>query len=204
MYLKPEVALAPPSGPLAKTRVADEITKFLLQGRTCDREILDRLVPVVYEELRRIARYRLRQEATGHSLDTSALVHDVYLKLVDQTRVRWQNRNHFLAVASTAMRRVLVDHARRHRASKRGGGWVRIPLDSASLVVDERADLLLELDAALNRLDAIDPRLRRVVEYRFFGGMTEEEVAEALGVTSRTVRSDWAAAKGLLLIELAE
>jgi RNA polymerase sigma factor (TIGR02999 family) len=181
----------------------DEITELLLQDGDADREVVDRLIFLVYEELRRIAHTRLRAEPTGHTLDTSALVHEAYLKLVDQTRATWRNRSHFLAVASTAMRRILVDHARKHHAAKRGGRRVRIPLDHARLAVEDRADLLLELDAALTRLEQVDERLRKVVECRFFGGMTQEETAEALGVTSRTVRSDWATAKGLLLIELA-
>lgn len=183
--------------------VKGEVTELLQQGRDADREVLDRLVYLVYDELRQMAHRRLSAEPTGHTLDTSALVHEAYLKLVDQTRVTWRNRSHFLAVASTAMRRILVDHARRHLAGKRGGGNVRVPLDSAQLAVEDRAGLLLELDDALNRLEDVDPRLRQVVEYRFFGGMTEVEAAEVLGITARTVRSDWATAKGLLLLELA-
>lgn len=197
------MALKRPKNPAVDIRAADEITELLLQGRDPDREVLDRLVFLVYEELYRIAHQRLRAEPTGHTLDTSALIHEAYLKMVDQTRVTWRNRSHFLAVASTAMRRILIDHARKHHAVKRGGGGVRVPLDSAQLAVEDRADLLLELDGALNRLENVDPRLRKVVEYRFFGGMTEEEAAEALGITARTVRSDWATAKGLLLLELA-
>jgi RNA polymerase sigma factor (TIGR02999 family) len=183
--------------PAVDIRPTDEITQLLLQGRDADRDVLDRLVFLVYEDLRQIA------EPTGHTLDTSALVHEAYLKLVDQTRVTWRNRSHFLAVASTAMRRILVDHARRHYAAKRGGRRIRLPLDGVRLAVEDRADLLMELDEALDHLECVDERLRKVVECRFFGGLTEEETAAALGVTSRTVRSDWATAKGLLLIELA-
>jgi RNA polymerase sigma factor (TIGR02999 family) len=189
--------------PAVDISATDEITELLLRDGDAGREVLDRLVFLVYEELRRIAHNRLRAEPAGHTLDTSGLVHEAYLKLVDQTRATWRNRSHFLAVASTAMRRILVDHARMHHAAKRGGRRVKIPLDHARLAVEDRAELLVELDEALDRLDGVDERLRKVVECRFFGGMTEEETAEALGVTSRTVRSDWATAKGLLLLELS-
>jgi RNA polymerase sigma factor (TIGR02999 family) len=189
--------------PAVDISATDEITELLLRDGDAGREVLDRLVFLVYEELRRIAHNRLRAEPAGHTLDTSGLVHEAYLKLVDQTRATWRNRSHFLSVASTAMRRILVDHARMHHAAKRGGRRVKIPLDHARLAVEDRAELLVELDEALDRLDGVDERLRKVVECRFFGGMTEEETAEALGVTSRTVRSDWATAKGLLLLELS-
>ena len=180
-----------------------DVTALLRDAKAGDRATIDRLFPLVYEELRRIARNRLRGEVTGHTLNTTALVHEAYLKLVDQTRADWRNRAHFLAVASMAMRRILIDHARRHRASKRGGERTRVPLDAANLSVEERAETLVALDEALTRLAETDERLARVVECRFFGGMTEEETAEALGVTSRTVRSDWATAKGLLHLSLA-
>lgn len=182
---------------------ADPVTALLRSARAGDREKLDRLIDVVYDELRRIAHLRLMAERTGHTLSTTALVHETYLKLVDQTQAEWQDRAHFCAVASMAMRRILVDHARKHRALKRGGERKRVPLDAAHLSVEERADTLIALDEALTRLADTDERLSRVVECRFFGGMTEEETAEALGVTARTVRSDWATAKGLLYLELA-
>jgi RNA polymerase sigma factor (TIGR02999 family) len=182
---------------------ADPVTALLRSARAGDREKLDRLIDVVYDELRRIAHMRLMAERTGHTLSTTALVHETYLKLVDQTQAEWQDRAHFFAVASMAMRRILVDHARKHRALKRGGARKRVPLDAAHLSVEERADTLIALDEALTRLADTDERLSRVVECRFFGGMTEEETAEALGVTARTVRSDWATAKGLLYLELS-
>ncbi len=181
----------------------DRVTALLRVASRGDRETLDRLLPLVYEELRRIAHNRLGVEPTGHTLNTTALVHEVYLKLVDQTRVEWRDRAHFLAVASMAMRRILIDYARKHRASKRGGERKRVPLDAADLSMEERAETLIELDEALTRLAEVDERLSRVVECRFFGGLTQEETAEALGVTSRTVRSDWATAKGLLHLTLA-
>jgi RNA polymerase sigma factor (TIGR02999 family) len=168
-----------------------------------NREILDQLLPLVYEELWRIAHRRLLAEPTGHTLDTTALVHEAYLKLVDQTQAEWRDRTHFLAIASMAMRRILVDHARKHRAAKRGGARTRVRLDAVDLSVEERVDMLIDLDRALTRLAEVDERLSRVVECRFFGGMTEEETADALGVTARTVRSDWTTAKGLLYLELS-
>lgn len=188
-----------PSG----TAPDDQITALLRDASRGDRETLDRLLPFVYEELRRIAHNRLGAEPTGHTLNTTALLHEAYLKLVDQTRVEWRDRAHFFAVASMAMRRILIDYARKHRASKRGGDRQRVPLDAADLSVEERAETLIELDEALTRLAQVDERLSRVVECRFFGGMTQKETAEALGVSPRTVRSDWATAKGLLHLTLA-
>lgn len=168
-----------------------------------DEATVDRLLPLVYDELRRIAHVRLMGEPAGHTLTTTALVHEAYLKLADQERATWADEGHFLAVAAVAMRRVLVDYARKHRATKRGGDRQRVSLDSADLPVDARADRLLELDDALTRLAAVDERLSRVVECRFFGGLTEEETAAAMGVTSRTVRNHWATARGILYIELS-
>lgn len=176
----------------------DDITSILLEATAGDRAALDRLFPLVYEQLRAVAHSRLAAERPDHTLNTTALVHETYVKLVDQTRVRWRDRAHFFAVAARAMRRILLDHARRHAAGKRGGGRRRVSLDTANLTLRERADTLIEVDAALERLTTLDPRLGEVVEYRFFGGLTEDEIAEALGVTSRTVRRDWAKARGLL------
>jgi RNA polymerase sigma factor (TIGR02999 family) len=168
-----------------------------------DERAVDQLLPLVYDELRRLAHARLMGEPAGHTLTTTALVHEAYLRLADQSRVTWTDHGHFLAVASVAMRRVLIDYARKHRAAKRGGDRHRVDLHDADLSVQARADRLLELDDALTRLAAIDERLSRVVECRFFGGLTEEETAAAMGVTSRTVRSHWAAARGILHLELS-
>ena len=162
---------------------------------------VDKLLPLVYHELHRMAHARLLAEPAGHTLNTTALVHEAYLKLVGQTQV-WRDRAHFLATASIAMRRILIDYARKHRSEKRGGERERVPLDAADLSVEDRAETLIELDLALTRLAEVDERLSRVVECRFFGGMTEEETAQALGVTSRTVRSDWVTARGLLYLDL--
>lgn len=168
-----------------------------------DERAVDQLLPLVYDELRRLAHARLMGEPAGHTLTTTALVHEAYLRLADQSRVTWTDHGHFLAVASVAMRRVLIDYARKHRTAKRGGGRHRVPLDDADLTVEARADRLLELDDALTRLAAVDERLSRVVECRFFGGLTEEETAAAMGVSPRTVRSHWAAARGILHLELS-
>jgi RNA polymerase sigma factor (TIGR02999 family) len=168
---------------------------------------MERLTPLVYEQLKRIARRHLRAEAPGHTLSTTALVHEAYLKLVDQTRAEWQDRGHFYAVASGAMRRILVDHARRYRAARRGGGDdgkpVRpITLDKIEIANTERADVLVALDDALEQLGRFDARQARVVECRFFGGLTEVETASALGISQRTVAREWVTARGWLFQEL--
>jgi len=174
------------------------ITGLLLAWRAGDTAASDRLFPLVYDELRRIAHLHLGGESPGHTLDTTALVHEAYLRLVDQRRVEWADRNHFFSVAAQAMRRILVDYARQYRAVKRGSAPERVSLTDAMLVVEERADTLVALDEALSELAALDQRLSRVVECRFFGGLTEEETAAVVGVTERTVRRDWAKAKGWL------
>ena len=182
-----------------------QVTDLLAAWRRGETDALDRLVPLVYDELRRVASRQLDREDTGHTLDTTALVHEAYLKLVDQTRVAWADRAHFFAIAARAMRRVLLDHARRHRATKRGGGILPSTLDDVTPIgsngdadADDRAATLVALDEALIELETVDPRLSRVVECRFFGGLTEEETAEALGITARTVRRDWVKARAWL------
>lgn len=160
------------------------------------------LFPLLYEELRRIAHRQLSGEGEGHTLSTTALVHETYMKLADQTRAQFSSREHFLSVAAQAMRRILVTHARKVHAQKRGGRWQRLDLDRVDIPVDARAEALVALDGALDRLAALSPRLSRVVECRFFGGMTEDETAAALGITARTVRRDWVKAKGWLLLDL--
>jgi RNA polymerase sigma factor (TIGR02999 family) len=180
----------------------EELTDLLLRAGAGDRVALDYVLPVVYEELRRIARRQLRSEPDGHTLNTTALVHEAYFRLVDQTRAGWKDRAHFFAVAAVAMRRILVDHARRHRAGKRGGALRPIPLDDIQLSTGHRADLLMALDDALTTLAAFDARQARVVECRFFGGLTEPETAEALGIGLRTVKRDWAKARSWLYQEV--
>ena len=169
---------------------------------TEDPAAAESLFPLLYEELRRIAHRQLSGERAGHTLCTTALVHETYMKLADQERARFSSRAHFLSVAALAMRRILVTHARKVRAEKRGGAWERLDLDAVEIPVDQRAVALVELDEALDRLSALNPRLSRIVECRFFGGMSEEETAAALGITARTVRRDWVKAKGWLLHDL--
>jgi RNA polymerase sigma factor (TIGR02999 family) len=194
-------------------RAQHEVTDALEALRGGDRDALDRVLSVVYEELRRIARRQLRGEREGHTLTTTALVHEAYLKLVKQDRVAWSDRAHFLAVAAQAMRRILVDYARRHRATRRGGPTkTALPieaLDGRGITVHgladsagDEAEALLTLDAALERLGTFSPRLARIVEYRFYAGLSEKETAEVLGVSQRTVARDWVVAKGWLYQEL--
>ena len=185
----------------------EAITEALYALRTGAPDAMDRLAPLVYEQLRRIAHRQLRAEPVGHTLSTTALVHEAYLKLVDQTRAEWQDRGHFFAVASGAMRRILVDYARRYRAARRGGGDDGAPvrpisLDNTEIPAAERADALVALDEALERLGRLDERQARVVECRFFGGLTEEETAAALGISQRTVAREWVTARGWLFQEL--
>lgn len=161
------------------------------------------MFPLVYEELRRMARRALDGEQTGHTLDTTALVHEAYLRLVDSARVPWEDRSRFLAVAATAMRHILIDYARRRRAQKRGQAPIAVDLDKVQLSADDSVEALVALDDALTRLGALSPRLVQVVECRFFIGMTEEETAVALGVTSRTVRRDWLKARGWLSVVMS-
>lgn len=173
-------------------------TDVLTGLRSSGRESLDDIVSLAYLELRSIAHNRLKAQHPGGTLSTTALVHEAYLKLVDQSRAGWQDRAHFLAVASLAMRHVMVDRARERTAQKRGGAQHRVTLEEEDLSIDSDAELLLQLDDAMERLAGLDPRLARVVECKFFGGMTEPETAEALGVTVRTVQRDWVKARLLL------
>ena len=180
-----------------------EITDLLTELRNGRNEVIDRLFPRVYDELRKIAHRTLRPGHPDNTLGTTALVHEVYLKLVDQQRAEWRDRAHFYAVAAMATRQILVDYARAHLAVKRGGTRRKVSLDQINLPVEDQAAGLLELDEALTRLAQLDQRLARVVECRFFGGLNEEETAAVLGITSRTVRRDWVKARGLLYREMS-
>jgi RNA polymerase sigma factor (TIGR02999 family) len=181
-----------------------DVTTLLVDWRRGDRAAYDALFPLVYEELRLRARRALRGEFSDHDLATTALVHEAYLKLVDVERVDWQDRAHFLAVAATAMRRILVSQARRHKALKRGGrAPIRLSLDEAPPVSVERSEWMLALDLALEKLAKTSERLARLVELRFFGGLTIEETAEVLGQAPSTVQLDWQKAKAWLYRELA-
>ena len=178
-----------------------DVSAILRAWSDGDQRALDRLTPIVYDELRRLARRYMRQERPGHSLQTSALVNEAYMRLVDYKRMQWQNRAHFFAVSAQLMRRILVDHARR-RNLKRGGGLPHVSLEDAAVVGSETAADLVALDDAMNGLAQLDPRKVQVVEMRFFGGLSIEETAEALGMSERTVKRDWTMAKLWLLREL--
>jgi RNA polymerase sigma factor (TIGR02999 family) len=179
------------------------VTQMLLDWSRGDQEALDKLIPIVYGELRlRAARY-LRRERPGHTLQTTALIHEAYLRLVEQRQVRWQNRAHFFAIAAQLMRRILVDHARQRDAAKRGGPDLRLTLDEAMAVSDERDVNLMALDEALTRLAEIDSRQSRVVELRYFSGLSIEETAEVLEVSPATVKLDWSMAKAWLRREMS-
>jgi RNA polymerase sigma factor (TIGR02999 family) len=174
------------------------ITQLLAAASDGDQAALDALLPVVYNELRRLADHYLRQERPDHTLQATALVHEAYLRLVDQTNISWQNRAHFFSVAAQVMRHILVDHARAHKAEKRGGGEQKLSLDEAISFFAERDVNLVALDEALNELTKLDAQQGRIVELRFFGGLTIEESAEVLKITPGTVRYDWRMAKAWL------
>jgi len=174
-----------------------DVTQLLVDWGNGDRAALDELTPLVYEELRRMARRYMRREGPGHTLQPSALVNEAFLRLVDQRDVRWQNRAHFLGVAAQLMRRVLIDRARSRARAKRGGGTVRVSVSEAVAVAQQASDMLA-LDRALTGLSEMDPRKGRIVEMKFFGGLTTEEVAVVLDVTPRTIEREWRAAKAWL------
>lgn len=170
---------------------ATDITGMLHRWSEGDPDALDRLVPFVYDELKRLARTRLRGEDAGHTLSTTGLVHEAYLKLVDVNRVQWKDRNHFLAMASRVMRRVLIDYAHRRKAQKRGGGAVPVEAAAEELAIPEaQAERLLELDEALSRMEAEHPRQSQALELYYFGGLTQKEIGEVLGVSQPTVVED--------------
>lgn len=175
-----------------------EVTRLLREWSGGNEKALEDLLPLVYGELRRLARHFLSGERPDHTLQATALVHEAYLKLVGQDAVAWQGRAHFIGVAATLMRRILVDHARAHRAEKRGGGVQRLTLDEAVSFFQQRDVDLVALDEALADLAQQDPRQSRVVELRFFGGLTIEETAEALGLAPTTVKREWNMAKAWL------
>ena len=159
------------------TALSNEVTQLLVNWSNGDTAALDQLLPLVYAELRRLARRHMGRENPGHTLQTSALINEAYVKLVDQQNVRWQNRAHFFAVAAQVMRHILIDHARRHHYAKRGGGARKVSLDDVAVLSGERAAELVALDEALNGLAALDPRKSRIIELRFFGGLSIEDTA---------------------------
>lgn len=176
-----------------------EVTRLLLAWRAGDAVALERLIPVVHAELHRIAHRFMRKERAGHSLQTSALVNEAYLRLIDANKVDWQNRAHFFAISTSLMRRILVDSARERQARKRGGSVRQVTLDEALVAGEEKLTDLVAVDEALNALAEVDQRKSKVVELRFFGGLNEAEIAEALQVSAETVRRDWRLAKAWLL-----
>lgn len=181
-----------------------DITELLVAHRGGRSGAFEQLVPLVYDDLRRVARAQLRRHDPGDSLNTTGLVHEAYLRLVDQSRATYRDRGHFFAVCAVAMRQILVDYARRRGRLKRGGDQVHVPIDDAADPAAREAAWLLDLDAALQRLAAHDERLARVVECRFFAGLSEEETAEALGLSLRTAQREWFKARAWLRAELGE
>ena len=182
---------------------AENITDLLVSYGRGDKESLDKLMPVVYDELRRQAARYLRREQPGHTLQTTALIHEAYVRLVDQRNVQWQNRAHFFGIAAQMMRRILVDHARTKKRVKRGGSDIRVSLDDATVAVKGQDLDVVALDEALSRLAKIDEQQSRVVELRFFSGLTVEETAAVMAISPATVKRDWSMAKAWLHRELS-
>lgn len=182
---------------------SEKVTELLVALSGGNRAVVDELTPLIYQELKRMAGSQLRRERPGHTLQATALVHEAYLKLVDQRQVSWQNRAHFFGVASQIMRRVLMDYAKSQKREKRGGGAHKTSLDEALVVAEDRASDLIQIDEALARLEELDPRQAKVVELRFFGGLSVEETAEAMGISAPTVKREWAMARAWLHRELS-
>ena len=178
---------------------SETITELLIQWREGDKAAMDRLIPLVYKDLRRMAGYYMRRRRPGDTLQTSALINEAYLRLAEHKNMRWQNRAHFFGVAAQAMRRILVDHARARYAAKREGGHLKVSFDQAADVGQQRAADLIALDDALNELSEFDSRKSRIVELRYFGGLSVEETAQVLEVSPVTVKREWRAAKLWLL-----
>jgi RNA polymerase sigma factor (TIGR02999 family) len=185
-------------GGMVRTALTKGVTELLVDWRNGDQEALDKLIPLVYDELHRLASRQLRRERSDHTLQTTALVHEAYLRLVGQRNANWQNRAQFFGVSAQLMRRILVDYARTHKASKRGGSYRRISLSEGAILTGEKDTDLTELDELLERLATIDPQQSRVVELRIFGGLTVEETAEVIGISSRTVKREWSMARAWL------
>jgi RNA polymerase sigma factor (TIGR02999 family) len=179
------------------------ITALLRRASAGDREAEEELLPRIYTELKRLAASYLRKERPGHTLQATALVHEAYIKLTDHAEMDWQGRNHFFALAAHTMRHVLTDHARTRNAVKRGGACAKISLNEQLLVTEEECSMLTNLDEALEDLSEIEPRQARIVEMRYFGGLSEEEIGEMLGLSSRTVKRDWKKARAWLLGRLS-
>jgi RNA polymerase sigma-70 factor, ECF subfamily len=179
-----------------------DVTALLSQLTQGNQEAAEKLIPLIYDELKRLARSYMRRERPDHTLQPTALVHEAYLKLIRQQTVNWQGRSHFIGIAAQLMRRILIDHARGHLREKRGGSKVVLPLNEALVFSPEHSEDLVRLDEALERLSKLDARQSRIVELRFFGGLSVEEASEILGVSPKTVKRDWAVAKAWLYGEL--
>jgi RNA polymerase sigma factor (TIGR02999 family) len=190
------------AGGTVSSEPSKEVTRLLACWRQGKAEALEELMPIVYSELRRLPASYLRRERCDHTLQPTALVHEAYLRLVEQKDVQWQDRSHFFAIAAQLMRRILVDHARTHLAEKRGSGAAKVPLTEAIVMSQERPAELLALDDSLTRLASLDPQQSRVVELRIFGGLTVEETADVLGISPATVKRDWSMAKAWLSQEI--
>jgi len=180
------------------TQPQHDMTELLLQWRSGDQEAFERLLPLVYDELRRLAHHHLWNERAGHTFNTTDLVHEAYLNLINQDQTPWQGRAHFFAVAARAMRHILIDYARGRRRAKRGGGQANLSLDRAVLFSEDKIEELITIDQILTRLEATDERLCRVVECRYFGGLTIAETADVLAISPATVKRDWQMAKAWL------
>jgi len=181
-----------------------ELTQLLIAWSDGDRAALDKLTPLVYEELRRLAHLYMSHERKGHTLQTTALVHEAYLRLFNREEIHWQNRAHFFAIAAQLMRRILVDHARGHASQKRGGKAQIVSLDEAAVISQERASEVIALDEALKGLAVIDPQQSRIVELRYFGGLSVDETAEVLSLSPATIKREWSSAKLWLHREISK
>jgi RNA polymerase sigma factor (TIGR02999 family) len=181
-----------------------EVTQLLIDWSNGRQDAVEPLFPLVYEELRRLAHRYMRRERPGHTLQTTAVVHEAYLRLIDQNHVQWQNRAHFFAIAARMMRRILITHAQSHAYAKRGGGALKVSLDEVAVLSPARAGELIALDDALKSLAVIDVRRSQVVELRFFGGLSNEEIAEVLKISPNTVTRDWNVAKAWLYREMSK
>jgi RNA polymerase sigma factor (TIGR02999 family) len=183
---------------------SNEITQMLIELTDGNQDVVNQILPHIYDELRRLAGSYLRRERSDHTLQPTALVHEAYMKLIDQRQVRWQNRAHFFGIAAQVMRRILMDHARKHKAEKRGGEADKLPLEDEILVVStDSSDQLLALDEALKTLSELDPQKAKIVELRYFGGLSIEETAEVMGVSVPTINRQWRMAKAWLYSQLA-
>ena len=185
------------------TPISQEITELLLKWSGGDKTALDQLIPLVYPELRRLARRYMRREAAVHTLQTSALINEAYLRLVGQKGVEWQDLAHFFAVAAQVMRHILIDHARSHRYDKRGAGAQHVAFDDVAIVSEQRAGEFLALDEALTNLAGVDERKSKIVELRFLGGLTVDEIAEVMKISPITVKREWRSAKAWLHLEIS-